>query len=96
MRPSELLELHREEIREIVLANGALNPRVFGSVLSGDDDADSDLDVLIDPGPKTSLFAIARIHTQLERLLNIRVDVATPSALPPRTRERILIEAMAL
>jgi predicted nucleotidyltransferase len=65
-------------------------------VLSGNDHADSDLDVLIDPGPKTGLLAIARIHVELERLLKIHVDVATPSALPPRTRERILIEAMAL
>lgn len=34
MKPSELLELHREEIRAIVLRNNAHNPRVFGSVLA--------------------------------------------------------------
>ncbi len=77
MKPSELLDLHRERIREIVDTNGASNPRVFGSALHGDDHTSSDLDLLIDPGPKTGLFAIARIHTALEQLLQIPVDVAT-------------------
>jgi uncharacterized protein with HEPN domain len=35
MRPSEALELHREEIRRIVKGAHAENPRVFGSVLHG-------------------------------------------------------------
>jgi hypothetical protein len=37
MRPSEALNLHREEIRSIVESRRATNPRVFGSVLHGDD-----------------------------------------------------------
>jgi predicted nucleotidyltransferase len=96
MRPSELLDLHRERIREIILTNGAENPRVFGSVISGDDSDESDLDLLVDPGPKTSYFALARIHLALEEMLNIRVDIATPQALPLRNRDRIISEARAL
>lgn len=49
MKPSELLELHREEIRAIVLRNNGFNPRVFGSVLKGVDTEESDLDILIEP-----------------------------------------------
>ena len=41
MKPSELLELHREEIRAIVLRNNGLNPCVFGSVLKGADTEES-------------------------------------------------------
>ena len=33
MRPLEALNLHREEIRHIVEARHARNPRVFGSVV---------------------------------------------------------------
>jgi hypothetical protein len=43
MKPSEALELHRDAIRRVVLANGASNPRVFGSVLHGDDTEVSDI-----------------------------------------------------
>jgi predicted nucleotidyltransferase len=93
MRPSEKLEPHRGRIRDIVLANGAANPRVFGSVLAGADGLDSDLDLLIEPGPRTSLFALARIKLAIEELLGVPVDVATPSSLPLRSRDRILREA---
>ena len=37
MKPSEALELHRSAIRSVVEKNDACNPRVFGSVLHGDD-----------------------------------------------------------
>ncbi|MCX7381489.1 MAG: nucleotidyltransferase, partial [Alphaproteobacteria bacterium] len=37
MKPSEALERHRADIRRIVEANRACNPRVFGSVLHGED-----------------------------------------------------------
>ena len=49
MKPSQVLDLHREAIRRIVLANDALNPRVFGSVIHGHDTEHSDLDLLVDP-----------------------------------------------
>jgi hypothetical protein len=43
MRPSEALQLHREEIRRIVESRCATNPRIFGSVLHGEDTEESDL-----------------------------------------------------
>ena len=48
MKPSEALERHRDAIRRIVEDNNALNPRVFGSVIHGDDTEDSDLDIFVD------------------------------------------------
>ena len=49
MRPSEALPKHRETIRRLVAEAGMANPRVFGSVLRGEDKEDSDLDILVDP-----------------------------------------------
>ena len=37
MKPSEALQTHRTELREIVTRHGALRPRVFGSAISGND-----------------------------------------------------------
>jgi hypothetical protein len=48
MRPSQALHAHREAVRQIVLQHHALNVRVFGSVLRGEDMDDSDLDLLVE------------------------------------------------
>lgn len=98
MKPSELLNLYRPAIREIVAKNHALNPRVFGSVLSGQDTEESDLDLLVDTDPKqkTSLFDLAGIQIDLESLLHISVDVRTPGDLPIKFRDQVLQEAQAV
>ena len=93
MRPSEALRLHREEIRRIVKSQSAANPRVFGSVLNGDDTDASDLDILVDPTPETSIFDIGEIRYQLRTLLGVPVDVLTPNALHASLRDRVLAEA---
>ena len=93
MRPSQALENHRQAIVQIVESHNARNPRVFGSVVYGTDREDSDLDILIDPTPDTSLFDIGAIRRKLKSLLGIEVDVVTPNALPDSFRDRVLLEA---
>lgn len=94
MKPSEALQSHREEIRRVAEQNHTRNPRVFGSVLHGQDSEESDLDLLVDPTPDTTLMDIARIQNQLQRLLGVSVDVVTPKALPESFRNRVLSEAV--
>ena len=93
MRPSEALAANRAVIRDVVEAYNARNPRVFGSVLHGQDTDSSDLDILIDPTPETSLFDIGAIRYELGKLLGVPVDVLTPNALPDRFRAKVLEEA---
>lgn len=94
MKPSEALNSHRDDIRRIVEQNRTLNPRVFGSVVYGEDEEGSDLDLLVDPTPDTSLMDLARIQSRLQKLLGVSVDVLTPKALPESFRERVLAEAL--
>lgn len=94
MKPSEALNTHRDELREIVTRYGALRPRVFGSAVRGEDTEDSDLDLLVDPTPCTTLMTLAAIQREAERLLGVRVDVLTPKSLPQRFQERVLLEAV--
>lgn len=94
MRPSEVLRKHREAIRRIVENNGAANPRVFGSVIQGEDTEDSDLDILVDPiKGKTTLISLASIQIEIEDLTGIKTDVLTPMALHERFRDKVLVEA---
>lgn len=96
MKPSTALEENRELIRRIVSAHRASNPRVFGSVLHGEDSDQSDLDILVDPAPDASLLDIAHIQVELETSLGVSVDVLTPGALPAKFRTQVLREARAV
>ena len=96
MRPSEVLPQHRETIRQLVIQAGMANPRVFGSVLHGDDQDGSDLDLLVDPAPRASLLDMAGLQIDLEKALGVKVDLRTPGELHPRFREKVLAEAASL
>jgi predicted nucleotidyltransferase len=94
MRPSELLPHNRDAIRRLVLRFGMANPRVFGSVLKGEDAEGSDLDLLVDPSPDTSLLDIAKLKIEIESTTGMKVDLLTPKFLPLAFRERVLSEAV--
>ena len=93
MKPSEALESNRAAIRRVVEAHRARNARVFGSVLHGQDIASSDLDILVDPTPDTTMLDIGAIRHELAQLLGVPVDVLTPNALPESFRAAVLAQA---
>lgn len=70
------------------------NPRIFGSVVHGDDADGSDLDLLVDPSPETSLLDLGRLQVDLEAAIGIKVDVRTPKFLPASFRDKVLAEAV--
>ena len=84
------------EIIEIARRNGATSVRVFGSRARGDARPDSDLDLLIEIAPRTTLFDLGRMHGELSDLLDVAVDVVTVGSLRPRVRDEILREAKPL
>ena len=77
----------------MVESHRARNARVFGSVLRGQDTAESDLDILVDPLPGATLFDISAIQLELGDLLGVPVDVLTPGALPNKFRDDVLQNA---
>lgn len=94
MKPSQALNQYREQIRAIALRHRVKNVRVFGSALHGDDTDDSDLDLLVEPTPRTTLMDIGAIRYELRKLTGIEVDVLTPRALPESFRDKVLAEAV--
>jgi predicted nucleotidyltransferase len=96
MKPSEAFAQHRDTIRRIVLESGMTNPRLFGSALHGDDIEGSDLDILIDIPPRTSLFDIIKVQLAIEDCLGIEVHLLTPGDLPPKFRDAVVLEAQPL
>jgi len=93
MKPSIALDLKRNAVREAANRFHTVNPRVFGSVLHGDDRDGSDLDLLVDALPCTTLFDLGGLQIELEELLGVTVDLRTPGDLPPKFRDQVLAEA---
>ncbi len=93
MKPSVTLVRNRAAICDAVARFHTVNPRVFGSTLSGTDVEGSDLDLLVDPLPTTTLFDLGGLQMELEELLGIGVDVLTPGDLPATFRSKVVSKA---
>ena len=61
MRPSQLIQSKRREILAISQQFSLNNVRVFGSIAKGLDTEASDVDLLVEPTDKTTLFGFGRI-----------------------------------
>jgi hypothetical protein len=96
MKRSELLRSRRTQILEIAARHGVTNIQVFGSAARGEDTAASDVDFLVEVGPVHSPWFPAALIADLEDLLGVKVDVATPDALHWYVRDRVVAEARAL
>ena len=93
MRPSQALNQHRDAVCLAAARYRVANPRVFGSVLHGHDQDGSDLDLLVDALPGTTLFDLGGLQDELQELLGVSVDVLTLNDLPPKFREIVAKEA---
>lgn len=96
MRPSQILSAKRDLILALAAAHGASRVRVFGSVARGHDRDDSDLDLLVDLPPGTSLLKIVGLQLDIEDELGVKVDLCTERELHPDLKLRILAEARPL
>lgn len=96
MKPSVALESKREMVKAAILKYRTVNPRIFGSVLHGLDHDSSDLDLLVDALPGTTLFDLGGLQVELEDLLGVSVDIVTPADLPVKFRAQVLAEAIPI
>lgn len=96
MSLSHRLHIHREAILDLAKHHGASNLRIFGSVARGEDDAASDLDLLVDLDLGRSLFDLGGLAMDLQDLLGCSVDLVTEKGVKPRIRDQVLRGARAL
>lgn len=86
----------RRQILAAASRRGLGEVRVFGSVARGEAVESSDVDLLVIPGPDTTLFDLSGFALDVEEIVGRHVDVATPRGLKARIRDRVLAEAVAL
>jgi predicted nucleotidyltransferase len=86
----------RAEILRLAEMHGCHNVRVFGSVATGENSADSDVDFLVDLDIGRGLLDLGGLLYDLEKLLGTPVDVVESGSVHPYIRDRVLEEAAPL
>lgn len=100
LTPREALQRQRASILSLLSERGGRDVRIFGSLARGDDDPESDIDLLVDlPGAVSradELLTVLGLSEELSELVGARVDVASPRTLRDDVREAALCEAVPL
>jgi len=86
----------RAEILRLAKVHGCSNVRVFGSVATGQSNAASDIDFLVDLDRGHGLLDLGGLWSDLSDLLRSDIDLVESQSIHPYVRDRILSEAVVL
>jgi predicted nucleotidyltransferase len=89
-----------DEIEKIIKKNkielnekyGLISIGIFGSYGRGEQNKDSDLDLLVEVRRPMGFVKFIRLENHLSQLLGVKVDMVTKKALKPNIGKRILQE----
>lgn len=95
VRPSQLLREVRDKVLAAVQAVGGEDVRIFGSVATGRDRPDSDLDLLVTFPPGADIVTLLSLEEELANLLTVPVDVVSAGS-SGSLLERALSECVPL
>lgn len=96
MNTLDILKCKRTEILALAAKHGASNVRLFGSVVRGEDQENSDVDFLVDMQENRSLFDLIGLQQDIEKAIGRSVDVLTPNGINCHMKDLILDEAALL
>ncbi|MDD3694796.1 MAG: nucleotidyltransferase family protein [Lentisphaeria bacterium] len=83
-------------IRQMARRHNVAKVYVFGSCARGEENAESDIDILVEPNDQASLFDFMNLQDDLENLLQSKVDLVSKRGLHPYIKDDILKEAIEL
>ena len=69
---------------------------IFGSYARGEQESDSDLDILVAFDKPVTLFDLVRLENELAEELGIEVDLVTKDSLKPRIETRVCDELVTV
>ena len=69
---------------------------LFGSYLRGEQNKNSDLDILVEFNETVDLFEFIKLENYLTEILGCKVDLVMKDTLKPRIKDRILNEAVSI
>lgn len=85
-----------EKIVPILREHNVVRAGLFGSVVRGENVSDSDIDLLVDIGPRISLLEFIGLKQQLEDVLMSSVDLVQYKTIKPALKKHILEEEVRI
>jgi uncharacterized protein len=76
--------------------NDVIKVGVFGSMVRGEANEDSDIDLIVEFSKRKSLLALVALERQLAGVLGRKVDLLTEAALSPYLHDRIMSELQVI
>lgn len=86
----------RQKIATVMSRRGVVRASIFGSVARGEATDASDVDFLVEFEQGRTLVDLSGLRLDLCEALGRDVDVATPSSLHPKLRDRITGELVSV
>ena len=89
--PSQI-DKFKDIILNVLKKHDVKRASLFGSIVKGEMNPDSDIDLVVEFHGKKSLLNLCGLKVELEEKLEHKVDVMTYNSLHPSLRELILAE----
>lgn len=86
----------KEDIVGVLERHSVKKAALFGSVVRGEANRESDVDLLVEFEGRKSLLDLAGLKLELQELLKRKVDVLTYGSLHPLLKKRILDEQVRI
>ena len=93
-KAEEYARVLREHLPELAERYEVESLGLFGSYVRGEQQADSDPDILVEYSRLPDLFDFVALKLDLAELLGVQVDLIMKKGLKPRIGERILAEVV--
>jgi len=91
-----LVAAHKDHIVRAVQANNGVRAWLFGSRARGEARPDSDVDILVEMAPGSSLFDMGGMWSDLEAILPVRFNLVSLGALRGKFKENVLRDRVQL
>jgi len=95
MRMKKINEIKRK-ILPILERYNVKRAGIFGSIVRGEENEESDIDVLVEIVGRMSLLDFAGLKLELEEALGKRIDLGEYSTIKPIIKEQILSEEVSI
>jgi len=92
----EKIDEIKRKILSILKRYNVKRAGIFGSVVRGEENEESDIDILVEIVGRMSLLDFAGLKLELEEALGQRVDLGEYSTIKPIIKEQILSEEVSI
>ena len=87
------LREYKPQLKRLAKKYGIKKLYVFGSIVRGENQIQSDVDFLVEMEAGSSLFGVGGFGHEAQQLLGIQVDVV-PKSLLPQTKDRDFVKTI--